>query len=298
MAATALDRAQRDIEASSGFLAQLNARLEAIDEYMNRDLLRWHESEDSGRRLGEAVGEVVDDLSVSMHAEQPAVSNLHTQMLGALGRIRAYVSSHLAEQTERASRAERQTADMQEQLRALETETFELRRQVEETRVQAMHDPLTGLPNRRALEARATEELARFRRFGKPLAMLVFDIDDFKQINDLFGHKAGDRALALIGKILTQCLRETDFIARYGGEEFVALLPGADSEAAAKMADLMRRQVEGAGMHSHHKPVAITLSGGVAMASDGEDFTQLFERADKAMYQAKQQGKNRCVMAG
>jgi len=297
MAATALDRAQRDIEASSGFLAQLNARLEAIDEYMNGDRLRWRESEDSGKRLGKAVGEVVDDMSVSMHAEQPAVSNLHARMLGALSRIRTHVSSHLEEQTERASRAERQAAEMQKQLHALETETFELRRQVEETRLQAMHDSLTGLPNRRALESRAAEELARYRRFGEPLAMLVLDVDDFKQINDLFGHKAGDRALALIGKILTQCLRETDFIARYGGEEFVALLPGADSEAAAKMADLMCRQVEGAGMHSHNKPVEITLSGGVAMAAAGEGFTQLFERADKAMYQAKQQGKNRCVMA-
>jgi diguanylate cyclase len=218
-------------------------------------------------------------------------------MLGALSRIQAHVTSHLDEQAERASRAERQAFAMQEQLHALETETFELRRQVEKTRAQAMHDPLTGLPNRRALEARAAEELARHRRFGEPLAMAVFDIDDFKQINDRFGHKAGDRALALIGKILRQSLRETDFIARYGGEEFVALLPGVDDDAATGLAELMRRQVENAGMHSHDEPVGITLSGGVAMATPEEGFTQLFERADKAMYLAKKQGKNRCVMA-
>ena len=77
----------------------------------------------------------------------------------------------------------------------------------------------------------------------------------------------------------------------------MALLPGADRDAALKVADLMRKQVEGAGMHSHNKPVRITLSGGVAIAADGDDFGQLFERADKAMYQAKQQGKNRCVLA-
>ncbi len=296
MAATALTRAHQDAEASSSFLAQLTERLEAIDSYMQGDSERRRASRESGVRLGRAVSDEVGGLSRRMQGEQD-LQQLRDQVLGVLDSIQRHVSTHLKSEAERSIQTEQQAGLLQKQLRALEQETFELRRQVEESRQAALRDPLTQLPNRRALEARAAEELARQRRFGTPLALAVFDIDDFKQINDVFGHKAGDRALSLIGKILAESLRETDFIARYGGEEFVALLPGADAESALKVAELMRRQVENAGMHSHNKPVRITFSAGVALARKGEDFEQLFERADQAMYQAKQRGKNRCVLA-
>ena len=296
LAASALDRAHQDAEASSVFLAQLTERLEAIDNYMAGDSDRREASRASGLKLGQAVSDELGGLSASMEGEQELPA-LRTQVLDALDRIQRHVSTHLETESRRSDSAEEEAARLKHQLRELEEETFRLRRQVEETRQQAMRDPLTGLPNRRALEARASEELARRRRFGRPLALVVFDVDDFKRINDEFGHKAGDRALVLIGKVLSESLRETDFLARYGGEELVALLPGADRDAALKVADLMRRQVEGAGMHSHNRPVRITLSGGVAVAGDGEDFEKLFERADQAMYQAKQQGKNRCVPA-
>ncbi|RMG34360.1 MAG: GGDEF domain-containing protein [Gammaproteobacteria bacterium] len=296
MAAQALDRAHQDAEASSRFLAQLTERLEAIDQYMQGDSERRKASRESGIRLGKAVSSEVGGLSASMD-EGGELAGLRRQVIDTLDRIQQHVTLHLQSEAERGLHAERQAALLQRQLEALQTETFELRRQVEESRQQAMRDPLTGLPNRRAFEARLDEELARWRRFGSPLALVVYDVDDFKQINDVFGHKAGDRALALIGRILSESLRETDFIARYGGEEFVALLPGADAEAALGVADMMRRQVEQAGMHSHNRPVKITLSGGVAVAGKGESGEQLFERADQAMYEAKQRGKNQCRLA-
>ena len=296
MAATALDRAHRDAEASSVFLAQLSERLEALDDYMLGDSERRRPSRESGMRLGRAVSSEVGGLSARMEENQ-GLAQLREQVIQTLDRIQQHVATHIKDEAQRDVQAEQQAALMKRQLEALEREAFDLRRQVEETRQQAMRDPLTGLPNRRAFEARIDEELARWRRFGTPLALVVFDVDDFKQINDVFGHKAGDRALALIGKILAESLRETDFLARYGGEEIVGLLPGADGEAALKVADMMRRQVEQAGMHSHNKPVKITLSGGVAVAGPGETAEQLFERADQAMYQAKRAGKNRCVLA-
>ncbi len=296
MAATALDRAYRDAEASSVFLAQLSERLEALDHYMLGDSDRRRASRESGMRLGRAVSDEVGGLSASMDEGQ-GLAQLREQVIHTLDRIQQHVATHLQDEARRSAQAEQQAAVMKKQLDALEREAFDLRRQVEESRQQAMRDPLTGLPNRWAFEARIDEELARWRRFGTPLALVVFDVDDFKQINDVFGHKAGDRALALIGKLLGESLRETDFIARYGGEEFVGLLPGADGEAALKVVDMMRHQVEQAGMHSHNKPVKITLSGGVAVAAPQETAEQLFERADQAMYQAKRAGKNRCVLA-
>ncbi len=296
MAAKALDRAHQDAEASSRFLAQLTERLEAIDHYMLGDSERRKASRESSMRLGKAVSSEVGGLSASMD-EGGELEGLRREVIDTLDRIQQHVSVHLKAEAERGLHAEHQAALLKHQLQALEGEAFELRRQVEQSRQQAMRDPLTDLPNRRAFEARLDEELARWRRFGSPLALVVYDVDDFKQINDVFGHKAGDRALALIGRILSESLRETDFIARYGGEEFVALLPGADAEAALKVADVMRHQVGQAGMHSHNRPVKITLSGGVAVVGEGESGEQLFERADQAMYQAKQRGKNQCVLA-
>ncbi len=133
-----------------------------------------------------------------------------------------------------------------------------------------MLDAVTGLPNRSAYDARAHQEHARFKRFGAPLVVCVFDIDDFKAINDRFGHVAGDKALRIIGRTLEQRLRETDFIARYGGEE-------------------------SCGLHTRSKPIAVTISCGLTELRPGDTVDGAFERADSALYEAKRLGKNRCV---
>ena len=133
---------------------------------------------------------------------------------------------------------------MRSELHQLEQETFDLRRQVAQTYHEAMRDSLTGLPNRRAFDERISQEYARWKRFRETLALLVLDVDDFKRVNDTFGHKSGDKALAMIAKLLGERVRETDFIARYGGEEFVVLLTGADRADALRIAEAMRLAVE------------------------------------------------------
>ena len=110
-----------------------------------------------------------------------------------------------------------------------------------------MLDTVTGLPNRLAYEERVEQELARWKRFNSPLSMLVWDVDDFKLINDRYGHQAGDKALRIIAQSLQARLRETDFIARFGGEEFVCLLCGAEGEEAQSVAEEMRHSVESNG---------------------------------------------------
>ncbi len=294
LAATAFERVSQDAEAASTFLAQLSERLRAIDQFMLGEDERRSAARQSGARLGRAVSDEVGDLSANIQS-QGDLSQLRSQVLGTLDKIQQHVAVHLQEENERIDLAEQQAEQLRQKLGALEQETFDLRRQVADSHHQAMTDPLTGLPNRRAYEDRAEQELARWKRFGDPLALVVWDVDNFKQINDVFGHKAGDRALAVIARILREGMRETDFIARYGGEEFVVLLPGANPDDAMKVANLMRERVANAGMHSHNKPVTITLSGGLAMAQAEEGVERLFERADKAMYQAKQAGKNRVI---
>nr|MCU0936966.1 GGDEF domain-containing protein [Gammaproteobacteria bacterium] len=127
-----------------------------------------------------------------------------------------------------------------------------------------------------------------------PLSLVVLDVDRFKELNDRYGHVAGDRALRAISEGLVESLREADFIARYGGEEFVVLLPKTDLPAAGQVAEKLRRAVESRQFQYRDHRVAVTVSCGVAAFREGDGPETVFERADRALYRAKQAGRNRC----
>jgi diguanylate cyclase (GGDEF)-like protein len=161
-------------------------------------------------------------------------------------------------------------------------------------RRQAITDELTGLVNRRRFNEALDDEIERSRRLGTTLSVLLADLDDFKRINDRFGHPAGDDALRDFAKLLRVHLREIDVAARLGGEEFAVLLPETDLEGALTVAERLRRHVD-ARAGARGSDVRLTTSIGVAQYRSGtrED---LLRRADEGLYQAKQQGKN-CVVA-
>jgi diguanylate cyclase len=158
-------------------------------------------------------------------------------------------------------------------------------------------DQLTGSLNRRGLDDVFEREMARADRRGTPLCIAILDLDDFKRLNDTYGHIAGDSALKHLVKIVKDTLRSMDVIARFGGEEFLILLPETSIEAASlTMTRLQRDLTRHFFMHDNEK-VLITFSAGVALRRPHEDQNELVKRADKAMYQAKQTGKNRVVVA-
>jgi diguanylate cyclase (GGDEF)-like protein len=159
----------------------------------------------------------------------------------------------------------------------------DLARQANTYRDLAYTDTLSGLPNRRAFEDRA----ARLSGFAeaKPLAVLMIDLDGFKPVNDTEGHEAGDRVLALMARAIAGGLREGDFVARFGGDEFAALLPRTDVREAEVLAERLRARVQDAGAD-----VSVTASLGVAMLED--DVRRALLRADVALYEAKNSGRN------
>jgi len=155
----------------------------------------------------------------------------------------------------------------------------------------AITDPLTELFNRRHLFELGEREMMRAKRFGRPLAALMLDIDHFKQVNDRFGHAAGDEVLRRLGKILREHVREIDVVGRYGGEELVVALPEADLFIAREVAERVREAIQ-QGFEDGSLP-AITVSiGAAALLSDTPDFATLIHRADVAMYVAKKKGGN------
>jgi len=162
----------------------------------------------------------------------------------------------------------------------------------------ASTDTLTGLVNRRVMMQHAQAEIRRANRYQKDLAMIMLDLDYFKQINDLHGHAAGDQVLAEFAALCKQSIRDTDLAARYGGEEFVILLPEIDIKTAILSAERIRMAVA-----AHHfklsdgNTVSITCSIGIATyLPEQDDLDKLLLRADQALYQAKHQGRNRCCV--
>jgi len=160
-------------------------------------------------------------------------------------------------------------------------------------------DEATGLFNKRRLFERLDMEIARARRYGEILSCLMIDVDDFKQINDTYGHQAGDQVLRQIGDLLQRSLRVTDFKARYGGEEFTVLLPRTNSAGAFRVSEKLR-----AAFMSHEfalptTTARLTVSIGVACCTEFENLNshQVIRSADSALYRAKKSGKNRVCFA-
>jgi diguanylate cyclase (GGDEF)-like protein len=163
---------------------------------------------------------------------------------------------------------------------------------------QALVDGLTGLPNRRQCEDRLAGELARVDRFGGPLAIVVADLDWFKDINDRYGHPAGDGVLRKFGTLLGETVRDVDLAGRWGGEEFLLILPGTDLEGGAEVAERIRIALAGRMMLAvDGAPIPVTASFGVAATPPAKTASELFAAADSAMYEAKRTGRNRVQTA-
>jgi diguanylate cyclase (GGDEF)-like protein len=165
---------------------------------------------------------------------------------------------------------------------------------VEESRLTATIDVLTGLLNRRAFLEWVVRELNRSTRYDDPLSCVILDVDHFKQINDRHGHATGDKVLSFVGKVLGTTVRSCDVVARWGGEEFVLALPSTPLEGAVNVAERARAELEQAKVTSiSGDPFTMTASFGVAQLIPGETIDQLIDRADRAMYLAKSSGRNR-----
>lgn len=169
--------------------------------------------------------------------------------------------------------------------------------QQEQLRNWAYQDPLTGLPNRRYLDERIKEELNRVRGRDIPVVLLMCDIDRFKQVNDTYGHLAGDNLLRELACLLQRYTRGDSILVRLGGEEFVILVPGANLREGTLLAERLRQLVEEHRFTLGGREVRITLSIGVADLTGSEDGRAYYSRADRALYQAKELGRNRVVAA-
>jgi diguanylate cyclase (GGDEF)-like protein len=179
----------------------------------------------------------------------------------------------------------------------LQESAEELRRRAEAASEMSMTDALTGLLNRYGLQRALQRELSEARRYTRPLSCLLLDIDFFKAVNDTHGHAAGDAALMQTARVLSESVRGSDVVCRYGGEEFLVLAPETDALGAHSLAEKIRLSVSSRLFGDGGRAFAFTLSAGVAELRPGESGNDMIARADLALYQAKQHGRDRVEAA-
>ena len=278
------------------FFAQLNIRLQELDADLQQTG-KLHEATQQHVVAMEAeVHDEIDSIKKSMQEITELMQvkqTIETRLDVIDNRVRAFRNT----EQQRHEQAQALITQLSEKVQALEKNGAQLQQRLEQTQQEAMQDSLTGLPNRKAYEERIAMEIARCRRYKSALVLAVFDVDKFKTINDTYGHAAGDRVLKVIGEVLSEHVRQTDFVARYGGEEFVLLLPEADILVAKDVAEKLRGIIEQTQFHFQEKRVGITISAGLTCYRDEEAIETLFERADQSLYKAKENGRNRVELA-
>jgi len=202
--------------------------------------------------------------------------------------IRALLEQILKELSE----IKTQNEELKKKLEEANQQIKKLTEELEKERREASLDFLTRVANRASFDRAISDMVQDFYRRNYPFALLMIDIDDFKKINDTYGHQAGDYILKELARLLKSQLRARDVIARYGGEEFAILLPGVTFSQAIRVAERLRRAVEKHLFKYAGKEIPVTVSIGVALMREGLDESSLVEKADKALYLAKRSGKN------
>ena len=282
----------------------LIANKRKFDSVINRDLYVTYVNPHSDRSTSEDFPEqlrgVIDSAKDFLAT---AISDNRTQM-ATLGEVstecqatadpRPIIEKLVKELSKATSRSSALEANFLKTTKDLDQIKDSLKQAEEHSNT----DALTGLANRRSLEAFLRGGQIAAMEAGTPLSILMIDIDHFKKFNDTYGHQVGDQVLRLVGKVLQESVRDCDLAARYGGEELMAILPGAALDACAEAAERIRRRISEARLTRRttgEEISSVTVSIGVAEFRMAESADGMIERCDRALYQAKRSGRN-CVV--
>ncbi len=273
------------------FLQGLDHSLETIQSLVNNASQGQIDRTGARESFEGAVEGQVDEIR-SIVKSQHDLGELGHSINQHLSLIVQAMQDFSSDESQREVELNQQLLDMQSRLEEMETLAEAAQDAIEDQRKKSMHDALTGLANRESYQQRLTQEFNRIQRYGGKLSLMVCDVDLFKRINDTYGHLAGDKVLKIIAKSLQNNLRDSDFIARFGGEEFVALMPETSAEEAKVVAEKLRKKVEESPFNFKKEPVQVTVSFGISELIQGESEDEVFSRADKALYKAKEKGRN------
>lgn len=286
-----IESARQELEA---LLTHLAGKLDEIGRFVAEQSQTHSQSRASSETLSMQLTGEMKAMGESVEAADD-LQQMRGLVRSRLDSIDRHLQSFRQRETMLANEMRSRNEQMRSRIAELEGRARLLQNQLQDEQRLSMIDQLTKIPNRLAYDKRIEEELERCRRLGAPACLAVMDVDHFKRVNDTYGHRAGDRVLRAVADCLAGRIRRTDFVARYGGEEFVMILEGTSIDDVMRVIDDMRNAIAAIGFHFRGTPVSITISGGVTGLLDKDSADSVFDRADKALYRAKEGGRNRCV---
>jgi len=245
-------------------------------------------------RLTELMGGQINTLQDSV-LQTESLGTLKSLLTDRLGELNKTVADFAELEESRARKAEERAKRVVGKLNKVESEMIDLKSSLHQAHEQAFVDALTGIKNRRAFDERIDVEFKRWQRSGEPLVLAVMDIDHFKRINDTYGHPIGDKVLRAISQLIDKKVRDSDFFGRVGGEEFALIFTSGELPNVLKRLEQFRESIESCKFGSKGKRIVITISAGCALFHKGDSPEDVYARADKALYKAKQTGRNKCL---
>lgn len=285
----------RERQSAEHFVLKLNEALTSVQQSVESSLSTSTNLKQKMLLLNQRIELQIDHLSDASYKSTSLeqLKSLVTDKLTA-------ISSSLREK-EQLEQQERQQllstlGSMEQRLGELEADAGTFKKRLAEQNFRSLQDALTEIPNRAAFDDRYQLEIKRWQRYKKPLCVVVADVDHFKNINDSYGHSAGDKTLKVIAKTLKLNLRETDFIARYGGEEFIMLFPETELAELDKRLNALREKIGKIPFKFKNVNVPITISFGATRFTEHDTNRSAFDRADEALYEAKKAGRDKVIL--
>jgi len=276
------------------FLSTLSETLATVQASVSSTIKSTSESNVKHDKINKELHEKISEMSQGINGAN-SLTDMKVDVNERLLKIAKTLEKKTKLEEEQRQVLQNKLDTMSAQVKQLELQSQNFEKRMQEQQAKSLQDALTKLGNRAAFDEYFAKEIVRFHHKKFDLAITVIDLDDFKRINDTYGHTAGDKTLQVIANTLKKVIGNDAFIGRYGGEEFVIIFSGVDKVTVMNRLNILRKKVASLPFTFKNNRVSITLSIGVSLVQKDDNVHSSFERADTALYQAKKDGKNRVI---
>ena len=276
------------------FLSTLSETLATVQASVSSTIKSTSESNVKHDKINKELHEKINEMSQGINGAH-SLTDMKVDVNEKLLKIAKTLEKKTKLEEEQRQALQNKLNTMSAQVKQLELQSQNFEKRMQEQQAKSLQDALTKLGNRAAFDEYFAKEIVRFHHKKFDLAITVIDLDDFKRINDTYGHTAGDKTLQVIANTLKKVIGNDAFIGRYGGEEFVIVFSGIDKITVMNRLNILRKKVASLPFTFKNNRVSITLSIGVSLVQKDDNVHSAFERADTALYQAKKDGKNRVI---
>lgn len=285
---------EQERQTAKAFLSTLSGALSKVQRAVKSTIISSEESKTFHNTVNESLGRHLSEL-VEIVESSDSLVKVKSALNEKLEHVAQTIEAKSLKEIEYYENLEQNLQTMQLKVEELEAQSISFEKRLQEQQKRSMQDALTKLNNRASFDDYIAKEMVRFHHSPSELAIVVIDLDDFKRINDTYGHTAGDKTLQVIASTLKKILADSAFIARYGGEEFVLVFNDLNEAKLISTLNRLRKKVALLPFKFKNNKVSISTSIGATHVKKGDNVHLAFERADQALYQAKNNGKNQVI---